>query len=118
MENHPPNLTLTVSSLPLNSEILIETEHNVWSMKVILIARDGESTRTVISLEGTDHRFRGKPPMIGRFVGSYSDEKDFVAGVIVKGWCFEIRFADVNLISMPVQTVGVIAPTWSYDVIT
>jgi hypothetical protein len=36
----------------------------------------------------------------------------------VKGWCFEIRFADVNLISMPVQTVGVIAPTWSYDVIT
>lgn len=101
-----------IDRLKPGTTVLVETEDHIWELEVI------EPESLLVTLVGTDHRFRHRRPVQGYFVGSSIGPKGTILGVIVKGWVFEVRFADADLISGFVKSARVSGDGWHYDAIS
>lgn len=104
---------IDLRKLKVGDTILIETEQHVWELGVI------DPEELIVSVVGTDPRFRHRRPVQGYFLGSSTTDKSgTLLGSIVKGWAFEVRFADADLVSNPVVSARVSGKGWHYDAIT
>lgn len=102
---------MKIDCIPPNTLILIETEGNIWTLKV------KNPERLEVELSGTDQRFASKPaPVLGVFVESCDPTtKKGTPGEIIKGQAFSVRFKDAVLVSLPIKSVLIEGSGWSYE---
>lgn len=103
--------TVKITLVAPNTRLLIETEGNIWTLRV----RNPE--RMEVELSGTDPRFAAKPaPVLGVFVESCDPTtKKGTPGEVIIGQSFSVRFKDAVLVSMPIKSVLIQGDGWSYE---
>jgi hypothetical protein len=104
---------IDVTKLAADTRILVETPHGVWAFKVIA------PERAMLEVYGTDPNFKDHRPVKGMLCQAFEQ----VEGgsnrehSLVKGWSFQIQFANVVLVGGPVVTARVEGHDWSYEAI-
>lgn len=106
----PPHIDITRQKV--GTSILVETAQAVWSFKIV------DPENAIVEVYGTDQNFKNRPPVKGRFVRSFAlnGNEGEMPHAIVKGWQFEVQFADAMLIVSEVVSARVEGDDWSYEV--
>lgn len=103
--------TVKIAQVPPDTRLLIETEGNIWAVKVL------DPKHLQVEVMGTDPRFASKSaPLLGVFVESCDPKtKEGTPGEVIIGQSFSVRFKDAVLVSMPIKSVLIQGDGWSYE---
>jgi len=104
---------IDITKLQLHDKIILETEEESWTLKVIGPAA------AIVELTTTSRTLRLTKPVIGQIVEAFeSDEFQLRHPLrIIKGWKMRIKFEDTDVVTAAVTTAVIEgASGWFYEV--
>lgn len=117
-------VNIEICRLPVGTKILIETERrktpdeesdtdwvpaDIWDIEVV------EPSKNLVRVYGTHEAFKGKPPVILRFVRSIGPKGETLPGCLVKGWHFVLAYSNADHHTFPVRSARIEGPGWHYE---
>jgi hypothetical protein len=105
----PPHIDVT--RLKAGTRILAETPNCVWAFKVV------EPESALVEVYGTDPQFKDSAPVKGRLLQAYDPTEGGpnLKHSLVKGWYFQVQFANVVLVGRECLSARVEGEGWSYE---